>query len=193
MHTTKLSSILLAAGALFLAAGCGGDGDDGDGDFCQDNCPAVLEPGCTNGPADMDDCLGGCEVAKNTCPSEFNAMVSCAGDNPTFICDAYDSPAPQGCDVQNAELQACLQGGEVFCYLACPAVVAAGCGNGPDDPGNCLEGCSFAAERCPTEFEALAQCAGTDATFTCNTDDAPVPDGCETEDAALNTCLSEID
>lgn len=191
MHSRPIHPITFATLSLISAALIGGCGDDGgpNGDFCQDNCAAVLAANCTNGPADMADCIEGCGYAQTTCPSAFEALADCSGSGLSFACDDYDSPAPSKCADENIELQACLSGVAPYCYAVCPAVIAPGCSNGPSTASECLDGCQEAASNCPTEFDALIQCAGTDATFSCDLSDSPVPDGCEAENDSLNTCL----
>jgi hypothetical protein len=99
--------ILMALGAIvFSFVGCGGDGDGGD--FCSAYCPAVLAASCQNGPSDMEDCQGGCNHAKTTCPTEFAALQGCTGASPTFSCDANQSPTADGCETENAALYTCL-------------------------------------------------------------------------------------
>lgn len=192
MRTRLFHLVLFASMTLFLAglaSACGG----GSGDFCKDNCAAVVAAGCENGPMNMEDCLQGCSIAKSSCPVEFNGLAGCAGSNATFACNDYDSPAPPGCGAANDALQACLQDVDPYCYEACPAVVDAECTNGPVDVWDCLDGCDYASTNCPTEFDALAVCAGSNATFTCDLDDSPAPTGCTTENDDLNLCLSMID
>lgn len=190
MHTRSIQLVRLALPVLLCAALIGGCGNGDSKNFCEDSCAAVVAAGCSNGPVDRADCLQGCGYAQTTCPAEFGTLASCAGSNATFACDYYDSPAPPSCGSENAELQACLQGGEAYCYEVCPAVVAAGCSNGPVDGPDCLDGCNVAATDCATEFNAVAECSGTDATFTCDLADSPVPQYCETENDALQICLS---
>ncbi|HUU01486.1 MAG TPA: hypothetical protein VM425_08615 [Myxococcota bacterium] len=79
-----------------------------------------------------------------------------------------------------------------FCEANCPAVVAAGCSNGPADQADCLTGCNTAQTTCPSQFNALAGCAGTDATFSCDAYDSPAPAGCVTENTLLNACLQGV-
>lgn len=190
MHSIRVqfaSVALLVAFATALAfAGCGGDGDK---DFCVANCPAVVAAGCTNGPTDQADCLTGCNSARTTCPTQFSSLAQCAGQAATFSCDANDSPIPVGCQAENEGLNACLQGISSFCIAVCPAVVAAGCSNGPPDQADCLAGCDEAETTCPSEFQAMAQCAGTSATFSCDANNSPYPDGCQAENDALIACL----
>jgi len=79
--------------------------------------------------------------------------------------------------------------GEDFCEANCPAVVAAGCSNGPSDLADCLSGCDTSATSCPTEFAALQTCAGASPTFACDANNSPYPTGCQDENDALMLCM----
>jgi hypothetical protein len=86
-------------------------------------------------------------------------------------------------------LTACLQQVSVFCVQSCPAVVAAGCTNGPGDLDDCLSGCGASETSCPTEFQAVAECAGSAPTFSCDANLSPYPEGCQPQNDALLLCL----
>jgi hypothetical protein len=105
-----LCAIIFLLGTLAASLAFVGCGDDDGGDFCATNCSAVLAAGCTNGPTDHADCMTGCDFARTSCPSQFNALAGCAGSSATYECDANDSPAPVGCDSEIAALNTCMQG-----------------------------------------------------------------------------------
>jgi hypothetical protein len=79
-----------------------------------------------------------------------------------------------------------------FCEANCAAVVAAGCTNGPVDQTDCLTGCNSARSACPTQFNTLASCAGSSASFTCDANDSPSPVGCDTQNLNLSACLEGV-
>ena len=46
--------------------------------------------------------------ALSQCPPEFAAVMSCAGPNATFSCDAMGGPYPDGCQTEQDELMQCM-------------------------------------------------------------------------------------
>ena len=156
---------------------------------CADHCPAVVAAGCNDGPPTVQDCESGCAEMAMSCPAEMAALLLCAGATATFQCDVNGRPYPAGCRAENASLLACRGGGEVNCTDHCPAVVAAGCNNGPPTVGECETGCANTAAQCPIQLAALLRCAGATPTFQCDANGRPYPAGCETENNLLNACL----
>jgi len=157
---------------------------------CQEACVDILALGCNGGPATADACEAGCEASRVYCETEVQAAAVCAGEDPTYVCDGDGNPVIEGCDSQYAAIRSCslavLQG----CADNCPAVVAAACTNGPPDVGSCQAGCAAVTITCPEEYEALDTCAGATPTYECNASDQPMPQGCDTQHAALMTCMA---
>ncbi|MBN2496449.1 MAG: hypothetical protein JXR96_17780 [Deltaproteobacteria bacterium] len=86
----------------------------------------------------------------------------------------------------------CGGGDDATCAGICPAVVAAGCANGPPTQADCVSGCEGMLQtECAAQLQAMLDCSAG-KTFTCDADDAPVATGCESQNAALNTCLESL-
>lgn len=76
--------------------------------ICNETCPAVVAAACPSGPSDIADCENGCDHAAATCPTQFAAIMQCAGPTPTYTCDADGTPMAVGCETEAAALNACL-------------------------------------------------------------------------------------
>lgn len=76
---------------------------------CPEICPFTVMPMCANGPPDEAACVTGCQdVMAGPCSVEFSATRACAGFEPTFSCDDAERPTVAGCEMQFADLYACL-------------------------------------------------------------------------------------
>lgn len=75
---------------------------------CTEMCPAVVAAGCNAGPPDVKSCESGCAAETGKCPTEFAALMQCAGASPTFVCGANGTPTPDGCTGQGDALGACI-------------------------------------------------------------------------------------
>ncbi|MFI5298037.1 MAG: hypothetical protein ACHREM_08060 [Polyangiales bacterium] len=178
--------------AMLLLAACSSSGG-GSGVTCASICPAVVAAKCSNGPPAEADCESGCSLEQSKCPSQYSALLSCAGSHATFTCDSTGFPGPVGCAPQTSALKACISGTTSggTCASICPAVVAAKCSGGPPDEASCETGCSQQQTKCPTEFAALTACAGSAPTFACDATGSPFPNGCTTQANALKTCFAK--
>lgn len=78
------------------------------------------------------------------------------------------------------------------CTEVCPAVVAAGCKQGPPTVDSCKTGCASVSMSCAAEFNALLACGGATPDFICDPAGNPYPKGCETENAALVSCRTGV-
>jgi hypothetical protein len=177
--------------ALFLTApACNGDDDTankGGGDstpsYCEQICPAVVEPGCTNGPDTVDDCEDGCTESQRACPTQFGAVRDCTGTTATFTCDANESPVVAGCETEHTALGACAQVFVGYCDRMCEAVSGLPC-----EPTNCLADCAATSTQCSSEYDAAVRCSGAEPVFSCTAGNAVTVSGCESQYAALDTC-----
>lgn len=156
---------------------------------CQESCVDVMAAGCANGPGTTAECEAGCEAARVYCMTEVLVYAGCVGPDGTLTCDAEGEPVVAGCETQFDAVQSCLAAVAEGCEADCPDVVAAGCADGPPDVASCEQGCSAVTMFCPDEYLALDTCAGATPTYVCNTDDQPMPQGCDTEHTALMACL----
>ena len=189
----KSKSIIFLSIFTLFGASCGDDDDDngGGGLTCSDVCPEVVAAGCTNGPSSISDCESGCAEVRNLCTSKWNTVIACSGDDAAYSCDANDMVYPEGCQTQQDKLNACITAMSDICAILCPNVVAAACTNGPSTILDCEAGCEDAETNCPTQFENLIQCSGYEnVTFSCNTEDAPYPDGCQSQQDSLYDCTN---
>lgn len=77
------------------------------------------------------------------------------------------------------------------CAEVCPAVVAAGCKQGPPSVDSCETGCEVVSMSCAAAFTALLACGTASPTFICDEAGNPYPKGCEAEGAALFACVTK--
>jgi len=152
---------------------------------CDGQCKAVIAAGCEGGPQTVEKCVAACKPAVQSCGAQLEAVIACTGPEPIFSC-AGEFPSPVGCGDEQAELLECVNA----CEIACPAVVAAGCGD--DDLESCIDGCSEAQQQCTAEFNAVLACSGATPTYEC-TDFGPSAVGCADEQLAVIACLSPCD
>ncbi|MDC0716726.1 hypothetical protein [Nannocystis bainbridge] len=75
---------------------------------CEALCDLVIVPMCAGGPPDPAACVAGCEESKaGACKAEFSDLRACAGEQPTFTCDAAERPLVAGCEDPFAAFYAC--------------------------------------------------------------------------------------
>jgi len=77
---------------------------------CSGFCARLTSAGCEAGPTDAPQCVVNCnEVRGSVCGPAIEALMTCAGPNPTVTCDAVTkAPVIEGCDAEGAELTGCL-------------------------------------------------------------------------------------
>lgn len=80
--------------------------------LCSTYCQAAVQSACPRRPESFGSCLCGCEASFTAaCEPQFSALMTCAGDAPSFTCDALGRPAPAACDVEWQALDACISPG----------------------------------------------------------------------------------
>lgn len=76
---------------------------------CPGICEFTVQPMCDGGPPDLDTCVAGCmDAMAGRCEIPFADMLACAGQMPTFTCDAADRPLVEGCEPAFDALYMCL-------------------------------------------------------------------------------------
>ena len=80
-----------------------------DGGCGQVFCPAAVAAGCQNGFQSLNDCASFCSaIDQSTCASQWDALLTCAGPNPTIKCDSGGQISFPGCDSQVQAFQTCF-------------------------------------------------------------------------------------
>ncbi len=187
-------ALLLAAGLALFACTSSTDDDDDDNNnqptelTCAQHCDRIMAAACANGPSSKADCEQGCSDTSAACPTEFAAAQSCAGSNPSYVCDANGMATISGCEAKVEVMFTCANK-PLTCAESCAFTVAAKCANGPSDQASCETGCNGAKDQCPSQFDAYNACGGRTPTVICDNNGMPVASGCETEAAALFACL----
>jgi hypothetical protein len=159
---------------------------------CDEICDDMIVAGCADGPSTLVECVEGCTMARATCPDEIEDLLDCAEGVGVATCVEAEGPTFAGCEAEMEAINTCVEEPPEFCETACPAVVAAGCENGPADYQDCLYGCEESLWECPVEWQAVADCAGAEPVFECNELDSPVVQGCDTANEALWACLTYV-
>lgn len=135
-----------------------------DPNECPDICDPFPEEGapCTNEGA---FCNTGCE---DQC--QFCNILNCNGGVWQHL---EAPPAP------------CLD-----CDGICDFTIEPMCAAGPPDKAACVAGCQEAqAGDCNNAFSAMLACAGFSPTFSCDAEQRPLVEGCESQFTALYDCL----
>ena len=185
------SLVILGASCAILLLGCGQhtNSDDDLTQTCAETCPLAVAAGCDEGPPSLAACETGCVETATTCPAEFDAVITCGGENPTLSCGTNGMVYTNGCESEQDAIYACLAGVPMTCLDTCPLAMAAGCDNGPPTLAECQTGCAETQANCPVEFNAVIACGGENPTVSCGANGMVYTDGCETEQDALYTCL----
>jgi len=154
---------------------------------CGHYCGQVMVAGCDETPASFAHCIANCAGSQAACSAAFDELSDCAGDDFTVTCDTLGRAAITGCLTEYADLMQCAVADP--CTTLCDPAIEADCASGPPTLGECVVGCSeVAANGCIGALTALATCAGTDATASCNAAGLPVIDDCESENADYMAC-----
>ena len=76
---------------------------------CEPLCELSVAAGCAAGAPDQAACVTGCqEIMAGPCSIEHSDTRACAGETPTFTCDAEGRPIVAGCEDDFTALYACL-------------------------------------------------------------------------------------
>jgi hypothetical protein len=162
-----------------------------------DPCEPYTEAKCTGGvwayndigPGDPDECnVVPCD------PDDLPAEGSPCGDEGEYCSPGCEDPC-QFCNILQCD------GGvwspvEVFpaeclsCEEVCPFVLKGGCKGGPPDMEACVNGCmEYQSNDCKIAFNTMLACVGAEPTYTCDDDQRPTVEGCESQYAELYTCI----
>jgi hypothetical protein len=154
---------------------------------CGRYCELAVAAECSGTPETFAQCSANCLGSESACPTRFAALSTCAGESFTVVCDAFGRVSVTGCTTEYDALMQCAIIDP--CTALCPGAVDAECDSGPPTLASCVEGCGgVASEGCIDELHELASCAGAEPTFSCNDDELPIVDDCETEHEAFTTC-----
>jgi hypothetical protein len=176
----------------------GPDAACGASEVCRNLCESLADgTDCGLNDSDVELCRCQCESdLQPLCTEEIEAFVSCAGNSVVCV-DGF--PAASGCDSESQALDVCTERAanrlcaeEIpACRDFCDAAVASHCDAGPVALSDCLCGCEDKlAGGCPTEWDALALCAGTSFETSCDqSGEVLVQGSCSAEWAALALCL----
>lgn len=93
-----------------VLAACSDDGvEENDAALCARVCEDVVAAGCSLVPLEQSECETNCnEMRAGPCREDHNALLSCGGDEPTYVCNPDDSMTVAGCEAEYDSLTACL-------------------------------------------------------------------------------------
>ena len=92
-------------GGTMVDSGGGGDGGgatDAGTHLCAPFCEQLVAADCpsTDGVGTVPECIAGCTelVGVPSCVAPLDALITCLGDSPVFVCDDGGLPSPTGCE-----------------------------------------------------------------------------------------------
>lgn len=157
---------------------------------CTDLCPALVEAGCDQGPADESACEADCVWAEGECSAAYEAYANCSGIEPVLDCDDSGLPAAPGCSPEATVWRQCVDNAQFSCADLCAASLEPACAVGPQTAEECVQGCDAQEVACATELGDFVAC-GKATFFVCHPMDGnSLPVGCDGEVAALDACLA---
>jgi hypothetical protein len=160
--------MLLAVGVGVLASACGGSSDKAtfsDPPYAGSGGAASIAGNASNAGAEQRPSDGGASPGSGAASSAAGAATAGAPSDPATPDPAVREGCPGWCE--GAALAACNDDTVEDCVLWCRAVSG--------------------SPACNGQYGELFECA-EGATFTCNDDANPVPQGCELEYAQAGAC-----
>mgnify|MGYP001567058693 CR=1 FL=1 len=88
-----------------IALGCGDD----DVEVCTKACEHLVAANCSVVPIEQSECEADCSSTRaGPCRDEHDALLSCGGDEPDYVCNPNDSVTIAGCESEYDALTVCL-------------------------------------------------------------------------------------
>lgn len=190
-----------SAAAGQAGATAGGGGAMSETCIPRQNCQKLCaifgnDPACGLGTGAQCGCV--CEERFNgPCPGELEALLACAGSEPSVDCSTQGRRI-SGCAEQSLALEICdFRAREQLCAESfpncmayCRSAVLSSCSAGPETVTSCLCGCeaSFTG-ACGADFDAFMACTGDAPSFECDSAGRPAPTTCASEWQSLMSCL----
>jgi hypothetical protein len=188
-----------------LDAGAGTGGTGGGSNACVPSCERAMQAGCHafTTEACLLDCQSKGESLASECVTAYGALLLCAGESGSYICDGSGKPALVTCASEAAALAACSgssTGG---------AGAMGGSGGGSVDSGACDPGDYLGASctqistanqecsdcvmaNCCAEFDACfvdSTCAGL---YACTVTCSEQPDFTQCVTDSCTECISAV-
>ncbi len=96
--------------AFSFVLGCGDD-EQRDAALCETACEDVVETNCSPVPLEQSECETDCVAMRSgACRDEHDAVLSCGGEEPDYVCNPNDSMTIAGCENEYDALTVCLNG-----------------------------------------------------------------------------------
>lgn len=109
----KTINILVMGAVLVLGtalAGCTSDEKEYDNPRVAPLCEAMVAAGCAGSPASVPGCQADFAGAMSHCPEEFDALITCAGDDPSVVCHSSGIPVFDECMAETTVAFLCVDG-----------------------------------------------------------------------------------
>ncbi len=110
-HTQHVGWLVVPALVLGTAlAGCTSDEKEYDNPRVAPLCEAMVAAGCASSPASVPSCQADFAGAMSHCPEEFDALITCAGDDPSVVCHSSGIPVFDECMAETTVAFLCVDG-----------------------------------------------------------------------------------
>jgi hypothetical protein len=174
----------------------GYDPPDSQVDGCTLTCAAQVEAMCENGDS-LQQCQNDCRfgIRLEACSDQWDAYFECTGDSEPE-CDSNGEVTWPDCVAEYAAVIGCAFDDamdpdfDAPCEAFCDAQDGLMCTGSPS-AGDCRNECGLigaAVPVCKQQYLAYLECGG-DATFTCDMQGDPQPEGCTTAGIPFLACV----